>query len=88
MVCKSDKGNITIRYDDEMILGYKSKIVNNSEFIMNFDYSIKLVRQYGLAEFLDALKNFFEEESNGTCTYEGVVPKMKNNNNPLNLRNV
>ena len=88
LICKSGKGNITIRYDDEMILSYRSEIVNNSKFVMDYDYSVKLVRKYGLAEFLDALKNLFEEESNGSCKYEGTIPKMKSKENTLDLRNI
>ncbi len=87
LICKSERGNITIIYDDEIITNYKSVVVNNSQFVMNYDYSVKLIRKYGLAEFLDALKTLFEEDSNGSCKYEGVIPKMKSESNPLDLRN-
>lgn len=87
LICKSERGNITIIYDDEIITNYKSVVVNNSQFVMNYDYSVKLIRKYGLAEFLDALKKLFEEDSNGSCKYEGFIPKMKSEDNPLDLRN-
>ena len=62
LVCKSDKGNITIMYNDKTLTGYTVKNVS-----YDFDNQKEYAKKIGVKEYIKEFKEFFESHTTGTC---------------------
>ncbi len=63
MVCKSNEGNITIRYDDKKLVGYSTK-----GFSYNYKEQKKYADQIGVDAYLTEFSTWFSNNTTGTCT--------------------
>ena len=72
MICKSDKGNITIRYNEHELVGYTAV---NMEF--DFDEQNEYAKDIGVEEYLKEFNTWFKENTNGTCTINGKEVKKE-----------
>ncbi len=62
LVCKSDKGNITIMYNDKTLTGYTVKNVS-----YDFDNQKEYAKEIGVKAYIKEFKEFFESHTTGTC---------------------
>lgn len=63
LICKSDKGNITIMYNDDTITGYTAK---NMEY--DLDGQKEIANNIGIEKYIDQFDEWFETNIGGTCT--------------------
>lgn len=64
LVCKSNEGNITIVYDDE-IVGYIAEGMS-----YDYDQQKSIAEQIGIQSYLDEFKTWFETNTTGSCLIE------------------
>ncbi len=62
LVCKSDKENITIMYNDKTLTGYTVKNVS-----YDFDNQKEYAKEIGVKAYIKEFKEFFESHTTGTC---------------------
>lgn len=63
LVCKSNKGNITIMYNDSAITGYTASGVS-----YDMDGQQTVAEKTGMDSYITQFKNMFETKTGGTCT--------------------
>lgn len=63
LVCKSDEGNITIMYNDNIIVGYTA---SNISYDLNRQKSI--ANQIGIDSYIAQFTIWFETNTTGTCS--------------------
>lgn len=61
LVCTSDKGDITLYYNDSSLVGYKTKNLS-----YDFDNQKELAKEMGIDKYIDAFEQDFEANY-GTC---------------------
>lgn len=66
-VCTSKKGNITLMYNDEEILGYTA-----SGITYDLDQQKEYSKQVGVEAYLEEFNDWFEKNTSGTCVKEGA----------------
>ena len=62
LVCKSDKGNITIMYDDKKIKGYSA---NGMSY--DLDEQKKVAEKIGIDAYIEEFKTWFNNNTSGNC---------------------
>lgn len=62
LVCKAPEGEITLKYNDDTILGYTSL---NLSF--DLDEAKKYVEEIGIDKYIEDFKVWFETNSTGKC---------------------
>ena len=62
LVCKSTQGNITLRYTDKEVVGYTAK-----NMTYDLDEQQEYSREIGIDAYLDEFKEWFENNTDGTC---------------------
>lgn len=66
MTCESSIGNITLLHNDKEIKGYTT----TGEISYDLDEQQPLSRYKGIDAYLDEFEDWFEYNTNGTCTRE------------------
>lgn len=64
--CKSPEGNITIMYNEEEIIGYKS-----SNITYDLDKQKEYAKHIGINAYIDEFNNWFINNTTGSCTKNG-----------------
>ncbi len=62
LVCKSEYGDITIKYDDEGITEY-----GKNDFNYEIDLQNKLVKETGIEKYIENFSKSFEANTGGKC---------------------
>ena len=63
LVCKSNKGNITIMYNDNEITGYTA-----SGMSYDLEQQKSYAKQVGIQAYLDEFSNWFKTNTTGSCS--------------------
>ena len=61
-VCKSDKGNITIYYNDKALTGYTAVGIE-----YNLDDQNKIAKEIGVKKYLEDFNQWFVTNTGGIC---------------------
>lgn len=85
-VCESNKGNITLIYDNNNIIGYTT----SGGITYDLDGQKKIAEQIGIEKYLEEFNNWFEKNTSGTCRKELVnrgepLPTNNNENEDKNV---
>ena len=80
LVCEADEGTITIKYNDDGIIGYTA---------YGFKYDLEEQKQYakkiGMNKYTEEFnENFQRDTTNGKCSINGEEMKQANNTTPSN----
>jgi len=62
LVCKSNKGNITLMYNDKTIKGY---VANGITY--NLDEQKLIAEQIGVENYIEEFSSWFSNNTDGTC---------------------
>lgn len=62
MICKSNEGNITLRYNDKTLVGYISQGID-----YDLDGQKKYANQIGIENYLNEFAVWFSNNTTGTC---------------------
>lgn len=65
LVCKAEKGNLTVYYNSDGVVGYESK---NIDF--DFDENVKISKKVEMEIYLKSVTSWFERNLSGTCKIE------------------
>lgn len=86
LVCTSNKGNITIRYNENGIVGYTATGLS-----YDLDTQKKYAKEVGIDAYITEFDNWFKSNTSGYCTIDGekvskeeIKDNDKNNNNNNN----
>ena len=63
LICQSNKGSITLLYDDKTIKSYTAK--NGISYDINEQR--KIAEQIGMSEYIKNFNNWFRQNTGGTC---------------------
>lgn len=63
LVCKSDKGNITIMYNDKTLTGYTAKGIS-----YDLDTQKSYAEKIGIEAYLEEFSTLFSNNTTGSCT--------------------
>ena len=74
MICTSNEGDITIIYNDDMIIGYTA-----NGFTYDLDGQREYAEKVGIDAYLEEFNAWFENNTTGTCKYN--KNKTSNTNN-------
>ena len=74
IVCTSDKGNITIMYNEEGITGYKA---NGMSY--DLDAQKEHAKEIGMDAYITEFDNWFKSNASGYCTINGEKVSEENN---------
>ncbi len=77
--CKSDKGDITIMYTENEIVGYTAFGIT-----YDLDEQKKVAEQIGVKAYLEEFNTWFKMNTNGICTLEGKEFTSDNHDNEKN----
>lgn len=66
LICKSEKGNITIRYNTNGIISYKA-----SDMSYDLNGQKKYAKQVGMDAYVSEFNTWFVTNTAGTCTIDG-----------------
>lgn len=62
LVCESENGSITILHNNKTITGYTAR-----NYTYDLDGQKEYAEQIGVEAYIDEFKEWFEENTNGTC---------------------
>ena len=65
LICTAKEGGITIMYNDDTLVGYKTK---NMEF--DFDEQQEYAEEIGIDNYIEEFKEWFKSHSTGSCVVE------------------
>lgn len=65
MTCKSELGDITIKYNDKTLTGYYA-----SKIKYDFDGQKSIADEIGVEAYLQEFNNWFADKAGGTCQRE------------------
>ena len=65
LVCKSDRGNITIMYNDKTITGYTAVGLS-----YDLDGQKKYAQQVGIDAYIQEFSSWYRNNVGGTCTFK------------------
>ena len=74
LVCKSDKGNITIMYNEKGITGY---IATGMSY--DLDKQKEVANEIGMDAYITEFDNWFKNNTSGYCTIDGEKVSKENN---------
>ncbi len=63
LICKSDKGNITIMYNDTTIKGYSANRIR-----YDLDQQRQVAEKIGIDNYISQFTTWFETNTSGTCS--------------------
>lgn len=82
LVCSSDKGNITIMYNEKGLTGYKT-----SGMSYDFDEQKQYANKIGIDAYIKEFSSWFSNNTSGTCTVNGKKIEENTSNNTSNNNN-
>ena len=62
IVCKSNEGNITIRYNDKTIVGYSA-----TKLAYDMEGQKTIANKIGIDAYIEEFKTWFKTNTTGTC---------------------